>query len=248
MSGVATVTIGYGLYQNDQNRRAARDAADTQSAAAAQANATQLGIYNQQRADNQPWHDAGTKALDQLSSGNVMVDMTKDPGYQFRMDQGTKALNASAAARGQANGGAQMMALSRYGQDYASGEYNNAYNRQFSRLSELAGFGQNANAADTAAGNQYSTNYGNNVMGAANAQSAGTIATANAQAGMLNNGVNTWMNYNMMNRMFPQSNNSQWKNPAQGNWAPSLTTGNGYLGNNNPNPGNYSTGNYRFNY
>ncbi|HMN09312.1 MAG TPA: hypothetical protein PKC83_11050 [Gemmatimonadaceae bacterium] len=52
-----------------------------------------------------------------------------DPGYQFRLAQGVKARDASAAARGTLRGGNQMLALEAYGQGLASDEYQNAYNR-----------------------------------------------------------------------------------------------------------------------
>lgn len=182
-------------------------ASDSQTAAAGQANNTQLAIYNQQRRDQEPWRLAGSVALSDLAKGNILPGgFEGDPGYQFRMAEGTKALNASAAARGMSQGGAQAKALTRYGQDYGSNEYNNAYNRQFNRLSTLAGFGRSANDANTSSANQYATNYGTNIMSAANAQSAGQMAQANNYAGMLNNGANMWMNYNMMNRMFPNTN------------------------------------------
>lgn len=60
------------------------------------------------------------------------------PGYQFRLDEGQKALERSAAARGMLNSGATGKALLRYGQDYASNEYNTFLNR----LSTAAGAGQ----------------------------------------------------------------------------------------------------------
>ena len=55
--------------------------------------------------------------------------LEQDPGYQFRLDQGRKAMDASAAARGTVLGGNQLQALTQYGQDMASQEYANAYQR-----------------------------------------------------------------------------------------------------------------------
>lgn len=56
-------------------------------------------------------------------------DFKKDPGYQFRLDEGLKAIRRGAAASGGRGSGATMKALQRYGQNYASGEYQNAYQR-----------------------------------------------------------------------------------------------------------------------
>lgn len=55
--------------------------------------------------------------------------MQQDPGYQFRLQEGQRALDMSAAARGTLRGGAQLKALQGYGQQLGSQEYQNAYNR-----------------------------------------------------------------------------------------------------------------------
>lgn len=57
------------------------------------------------------------------------VTMENDPGYQFRLEQAKKALERSAAARGTLLTGGTAKALGRYMQDYASGEFQNVYNR-----------------------------------------------------------------------------------------------------------------------
>lgn len=58
-------------------------------------------------------------------------DLTSDPGYQFRLQEGTNAVQGSAAAKGSALSGATLKALAKYGQNYASNEYQNAYNRAY---------------------------------------------------------------------------------------------------------------------
>lgn len=55
--------------------------------------------------------------------------LSEDPGYQFRLQQGVSALDASAAARGGLTSGAAQRALLRYGQDVGSQEYGAAYQR-----------------------------------------------------------------------------------------------------------------------
>lgn len=55
--------------------------------------------------------------------------LANDPGVQFRLDEGRKALEASALAKGMGMSGATMSALQRQGQDLASQEYGNAWNR-----------------------------------------------------------------------------------------------------------------------
>ena len=74
-----------------------------------------------------------------------------DPGYQFRMDQAAKALQASAAAKGGALGGGTLQALGNQQQQMASAEAQNAFSRltqsqqdRFNRLNALLGAGQTA--------------------------------------------------------------------------------------------------------
>jgi hypothetical protein len=57
------------------------------------------------------------------------VTEQNDPGYQFRLDQGNKALLARAAASGTLLNGGTLKAIAQYNQDYASGEFQNVYNR-----------------------------------------------------------------------------------------------------------------------
>lgn len=56
-------------------------------------------------------------------------DFEADPGYQFRLQEGQKAIERGAAARGGLLSGATQKALQRYGQDLASAEYGRAYGR-----------------------------------------------------------------------------------------------------------------------
>lgn len=75
-----------------------------------------------------------------------------DPSYQFRFNQGEQALERSAGAKGLLNSGNRLIALSDYGQNTASTEYQN----QFQRLATLAGAtsGSPATAGSIIAGQQ----------------------------------------------------------------------------------------------
>lgn len=55
-----------------------------------------------------------------------------DPGYQFTLQQGMKALDQSAAARGQAISGGQLKALTQFGQGNAATYENQFYNQALS--------------------------------------------------------------------------------------------------------------------
>lgn len=114
-----------------------------------------------------------------------MEDYQADPGYGFRLSEGLKAIQNSAAARGGLLSGAALKGISRYGQDLASNEYQNAYNRyqanqanQYNRLANIAGLGQTANAALQQAGQNYASGAGNIAM-----QNAGNVGTGQLLAG-----------------------------------------------------------------
>jgi len=205
---VVVGTVGGALISTN----AAKQAAKSQAAAADRVTDESGREYDQTRADNAPWRAAGETALGQLSSltadgGDLnrrftINDFIKDPGYDFRMKQGQQAIERSAAARGGALGGGTLKALSNYGQDYASNEYNNAFSRwntentqQYNRLAGLAGVGQTANAANQAAGQANLQTMAGAQMGAANANAAAGIAGANSISNALNTGVNAWTYY-----------------------------------------------------
>jgi len=96
------------------------------------ANADTQGAYS-------PYAQAGVNALWNLTNGNFQAD----PGYQFRLNQGTSAIEASRAASGGLFSGATGKALGEYGQNFASNEYGNWWDRQ----SGLADRGMSATGA-----------------------------------------------------------------------------------------------------
>lgn len=161
-----------------------------------------------------PYATSGAGATQQLSTGlapggNLSGDFTdadmiaNDPGYQFRIDQGTQALQRAQAASGVSGGGAAKQLID-YGQGAASSEYQNAFNRftaqrqnSVQNLQTLANSGQTAATAQggfgTTAANeqagygQTGAQYvGNAQTFQGNALATGEINKANAYNGMLN--------------------------------------------------------------
>ena len=65
----------------------------------------------------------------QQASQPLNVNLEQDPGYQYRMQEGTRALEGSAAARGGLFSGKTGKDLATFGQNLASQEYGQAYNR-----------------------------------------------------------------------------------------------------------------------
>lgn len=131
----------------------------------------------------------GTGVAGELQKPFGMDEFEADPGYQFRLSEGIKALDRSASARGGIASGKALKATTRYGQDVASQEYQNAYNRykaqqaqRYNQLAGLAGVGQTANAALGQAGQTYASNVGNLTMTDAANRGNAAIAAGNATA------------------------------------------------------------------
>lgn len=216
MSWVAVAVGGGAIVGAYMNSQAMGSAAATQGAASQYAADVQERIFNQQRRDNEPWRAAGGVALSQMqdpyfSTSFDGANFDKDPGYQFRMEEGQKALERSASARGGLNSGGTLKALARYSQGVASDEYGKAFDRfntnqtnRFNRLASLANVGQTANQSNAQSGQNYANNVGDAAAAGANASAAGTVGSANAYTNAFNTGANTWMQTSMMNRMFPQ--------------------------------------------
>lgn len=218
MSGIATAIIGSAVVGGVASSRSSRRAADAQENAAALAAETELEMFNQNRADAAPWREAGIGALGQMTSGTAaggefnrnftLADFTADPGYDFRMQQGQRAIDSSAAARGGALSGAALKGSLRFGQDLGSQEYQNAYNRfnndrtqRFNRLASLAGVGQTATRDVAQQGTQVASNIANNQIGVGNAQASSYVGRGNAIADTASTLGNFAMNRYIMNNM-----------------------------------------------
>jgi len=115
-----------------------------------------------------------------------------DPGYAFRQAEGMKALERSAAARGGLLSGGTLKGIQRFGQDLASQEYGNAFNRyqveraaRLNPLQSLMGAGQSSANTLTSATGQAGQNQQANIMGVGQARASGYVGQANALGGAL---------------------------------------------------------------
>jgi hypothetical protein len=174
---------------------ASKSAANTQAASADRATELQERMFNKQLELQEPFRQSGINALNKIESGDIMGSM--DPSYSFRFQEGLKALDRSAAARGGLISGGAFKAAQRYGQDYASTEFGNAYNRLASR----AGFGQTASTNMGGAAGSFGANAGNLMTGAGAARASGYVGGANALTGGLNQYLNYTQNANMLNTL-----------------------------------------------
>ena len=208
--GLSGALLGSSLGSSVDASNAATSAAETQSDAARYAADLQYKMWQEQQAQQKPWLEAGQTALNKLvplSTNYTPFGQTnwqQDPGYAFRLAEGQKALERSAAARGGLLSGATGKNLLRYGQEMGSQEYQNAFNRyqteraaQLQPLQSLAGVGQTAANTLGAAGQNYATNAGNLLTSGAAAQAAGQVGAANALTG----GLSTYLNYQNQNSL-----------------------------------------------
>jgi hypothetical protein len=228
MVAVAGATLVSGVMGSN----AAKKGAQTQADAANRATDIGYAQFEQTREDNAPWRAAGEQALNKLTGllndGSLTsrfagTNVQNEPGYAFGMNEGMRAIDNSASARG-GIGGAALKAGTRYAQDYASTKYGQAFDRNrmeqsdiFNRLSGLAGTGQQINAANSAAGQNYANMAGNNMMGAANAQAASGMARANIYGNALNQGA-AWYNQQQQPAQY-QATGAGWAAPSGGGFA-----------------------------
>lgn len=149
-----------------------------------------------------------------------------DPGYQFRLKEGMQGLERSAASRGGLLSGATLKGIQRYGQDMASTEYQNAFNRYqaertgtLNPYQSLAGVGQStANTLGTM-GMNYANQVGELYQGGANARASGYVGAANA----MNQGISGVSNMYYQNQMLgllkdKNSRNEFGYDPRNGNY------------------------------
>lgn len=148
--------------------RAAKRADNTMREATAAEIAENRRQYDQTREDYTPWRTTGANALQQLA-GDINKPVTpeevmQDPGYQFGLDQGQRAISQRVAAGGGRVSGAAIKAAGRFGTDYATSGYGAAYQRKqdrLNRLAALAGVGQTATGQTAQAGQFATANIGN---------------------------------------------------------------------------------------
>lgn len=252
IGGVATVGSGVMGYMGAQKAsKAQAQAAQQQAQIAADQMAMQKEMFQKQIELQEPFRQGGLAAQNRLLTylglpgGQAgaefglygkpfgMTDFETDPGYAFRMSEGMKAIERSAAAKGSLMSGATLKGIQRFGQDLASQEYQNAYNRFYNTRNQMLnplqafmGQGQTATnqmmgAAGQAAQGMAGT-YGQMGQAAANlgqARASGYVGGANALMGGIQgigNIANQYAQNQMMMQMF---------NPVQTAAAPMIGPG-----------------------
>jgi hypothetical protein len=194
----------------------ARKGAKAQQQAADQSAEVQREIFQKQTELAEPFRQAGITSQNELmrllgiggdataadygmlTRGYRPEDLSMDPGYAFRLTEGQKALERSAAARGGLLSGSMLKGTQRFGQDLASQEYMNAFNRaqaqlgtRLGALGSLYGAGQAATQQVSGQAGEYGSNVGNLLMAGGAARASGYAGMGNA----LNQALGTYLNY-----------------------------------------------------
>jgi hypothetical protein len=209
-AAVSAVKGGSAILQKKNTKKAAKKTAAELAAGQEKSLALQKEIYEKQVALQNPFLQSGNLSNAELMRqmglagdatsagyGNMLRDFSTedfqaDPGYAFRLSEGLKALDRTAAMRGKMMSGQALKAAGRYGQDVASQEYQNAYNRyntnNLNRYNMLAGqqnVGMNAADRIGQAGQFYATGGGQNIVGASQARASQYQPIANASNAMI---------------------------------------------------------------
>lgn len=179
--GAGAISAGAGVYS-------ANKAASAQKKAANKASDTTLAMYEQTRADLQPYAGTGGTGLKSIADmyglnpgGEAFNDSSleafrKSPDYQVALKEGIRARDLSAASKGNLLSGGQEKRIAEYGSELASQKFG----QYMDRLFRLAGMGQNAAAGQGAAAQNAGSSLSQLALGAGEAQASGAVASGNA--------------------------------------------------------------------
>lgn len=238
----------------------------TASAASKQAAELEQKRYEQTRADLSPYNQAGQSVLPDLTSlarsgpygpgGVNYLDMASrnlpdvmtqaqleaTPGYQFTRDQGLKATQAAAAARGLGMSGASLKGAATYATGLADSTYAARFGEaqtkfsdilglnttqqgnltnQFGRLKDVATIGENAGAQTGTIGAALGKDQGNALQAAGGYTAAGQTGVGSAITG----GINNYLQYSALQNMQPGGNSGQLGGYQMSGFAPAMTPG-----------------------
>lgn len=183
----------------------------------------------QTRRDLSPWLQTGELALADIGklSGVAggdpmtapltkpfgMADFQASPAYNFNLEEGQKAINKAAAARGQYYNPATLQDIAKFSQGLASNEFQNAFSNYntnqrnlWDRLYALSGSGQNAATNLGAFGTTVGGQVGNTYLEGGKAAAAGTVGQYNALA----SGADRLANSELMRKILATSDASNY--------------------------------------
>lgn len=192
----------------------ATSAANTAADAANNATAAQLGMFNTINQQQAPWRAAGQQSLADIQAQQPYfqhqfnaqdLNANLAPNYEFMLNQGLGATKNAANMQTGLLSGNTLKGINDYTQNYAGNAYQQAFNNYsanqnniFNRLSTIAGLGNAANSSVANTGSTISGNAAQTMVGAGQAQAAGTVGATNAITGGLNNAMGWYSLGNLM--------------------------------------------------
>jgi hypothetical protein len=234
---VALISGGASLVGGYLAGEGAKAGAQTQADAMRESARLQKEMFDVQNAQQAPYRQTGYGALNQigqLGSGTYGIYgptgestgtgtgtgyLTRqfgpedfqagiDPSYNFRLQQGNLATTNLKNQAGGLIGGNALQGLTDYGQNLASTEYGNVFNRFntqrsniYNNLASIAGLGQTSLGQTGTLSSNTAANVGSAISGAGSAIGAGQIAASNAMSGGLQGAGNA---YTLSNLLRPQ--------------------------------------------
>ena len=222
MVGSTVLSAGAGLFGASQQAAGQDKALAAQTAAQEKELALKTRIFDENKANAKPWIDVGREALTTLDTkikdGSFdlraygMEDLLQDPGYKYRVEQGQKALERSAAARGKLVSGNQLAATVELGQEMGSQEFDNAFartsgerDREYSRLWDQSAQGLSATNALSGTATNFANSAGATIAAGGNAAANAAVNTGNVWAdfgsGLAKTGNTSIENYMLYDRL-----------------------------------------------
>ncbi len=186
MSFIAAAIIGAaGIGGALISSKATKKASNAAGKAATDNNALQREIYDKNLTNAKGYVDRGELAGsninallglggDQAAANRAFGQYRDSTGYQFQLDEGNRAMDRTAAARGGLQSGAALKAGQRYGQQLGS----SAFQTYLNNLYQQQGVGLSATNAVAGVGTNFANAVGANNNNAADA--TGNAALANA--------------------------------------------------------------------
>lgn len=224
--GIEAAIIGSAVLGAGSSAIASSKAAKAQKQAADQSAAVQREMFERQVALQEPFRQGGMTAQNQILQllgiggdanapgyGSMakpfgMDQFQQDPGYAFRQSEGMKALERSAAARGGLLSGSTMKGIQRFGQDLASQEYQNAFNRyqveraaRLNPLQSLMGSGQSSANTLTGAAGSLGQGLSQAELAGGAARASGYVGASNALNQALSGVTNYYTQKPLINAM-----------------------------------------------
>lgn len=210
---VGVAIIGSSLVGAAATAYGAHKAAGAQTDAANAAASTANKMYKQTRKDLSPYRDLGEASAKDLQArmpfltSPIVMDqatLEKTPGYQFTRNQGLKAVQNSAAARGLGVSGAALKGASAFATNLANNTYQDQFNLEninrtnaYNRLKGVVDTGENAAAQTGVAGTNAANTTASAQIGAGNAQAAAYNAIGGAGRSLASD-VGGWYAYKGM--------------------------------------------------